>query len=150
MSEILNNYLDKNIATNSNPAVFKAAVSKPVQQQYPNIAPLKKDTVSFGNSEQTRQENSSKGLKWGIGLGLAALAGVGIYIATKGKGSPKLEKNISEILKEKLVATDFSKNIKYQPATTIEEARKFTVDILKIKEVDQSIPLDVLNKLNSE
>jgi len=91
----------------------------PTHNSYPNLAPLSKDSVSFGNSEQIKQQGLSNGAKWGIGAGLTALAGVGIYLATKGKIGNKAAKQLAE-------------HVDFKEAKTVEEAKKFAKDKLGV------------------
>ena len=71
---------------------------------------------NFQGAESNQVNTSTKtgmstGSKWAVGIGLTALAAVGIYLATKGKVKP-------EAFKE----------IQFQEAKTVEEAKKFAKD----------------------
>ena len=73
----------------------------------------------------------SNGAKWGIGLGLTALASVGIYFATRGKVGAK----------------QVAEHIEFKPATTLEEAKKFAQEKFGVA-IDGELSLDVLNFTN--
>lgn len=72
------------------------------------------------NTEPQKKEGLSTGAKWSIGLGLTALAAVGMCIASKGSAGAKSAKQIAE-------------HIEFKPAKTVEEAKKFAQEKLGVK-----------------
>ena len=92
------------------------------------------DTVSF--STKNKKEGLLNGAKWGFGA--LAVAGVATlaYVLSKGKVGSKQTKQIVE-------------QVEFEPAKTIEEAKKFAENTLKIQYNDyQYANLDLLNTIN--
>jgi len=76
---------------------------QPVNVPQPNVSlQTPPATVNFKPAEhiQTKpeKESLSTGAKWAIGLGLTALAGIGIYMATKGKLNTNQEAKIKKLI----------------------------------------------------
>ena len=91
-------------------------------------------SLSYGRDEymtQPEKKGLSAGNKWGIGLGLTALAAVGIYLTTKRAGNAK------QIVNE------------FKPAKTLEEATAFGNKTLNIHYTDENkANLDMMNTIN--
>ena len=104
--------------------ISQNAVSKP------NFKGSSKDTPS----NQAKNEGLSSGAKWGIGLGLVALASVGVYLATKKKPDSK---QVSEAIKH------------FSPAKNIDEAKNYAKKELGVEYVDDNLAnLDMMNTVN--
>ncbi len=108
------------------------------------------DSVTF--SSKSKKEDKSKLLKFGgIGLAIAGLGAV-IYCLSQGKikTNGTAVNDLEKLLQEKLVKSKLPEHIKFENAKTIEEARKFTKEVLGIGDVDSSFTLDVLNSVNRD
>lgn len=137
----------------SYPAFRGATVSN---ASIPNIPQLRQqpDTVSFSANGQiqaeTQKQGLSKGAKWCIGTGVVLGLGALAYVLTKGKvksnslGTKELEK----LVQEKLKITELPTCIEFKEAKTIEEAIKYSKEVLKIPQVDNSFSLEALNWVN--
>ncbi len=88
------------------------------------------DTVEI----QGKKKGLSTGAKWGIGLGLTALTGIGLYLLTKGRIGTKPAKQIAE-------------HVDFKPAKTVEEAQKFAQEKFGVQYHDIN-DVDVINGLN--
>ena len=95
-------------------------------------APVKdypSDTVEI----QGKKKGLSKGAKWGIGLGLTALVGLGACLISRGRVGTKSAKQIAE-------------HIDFKEAKTLEEAKKFAQENFGAKmELDN---LEIANFIN--
>ena len=114
-------------------------VPQPVSVPQPNVnLQTPPDTVSFRATEhiqaKPKKEVLSTGAKWGIGLGLTALAAGGIYLLSKGRVGAKQTRQLAE-------------HIDFKPAKTVKEAKKFAQEKLGVA-VDGELSLDVLNFAN--
>ena len=100
--------------------------------------------------EVEKKKGLSKGAKWGIGLGLTALAAGGIYLATRGKiKSSKLStEQLEKLATEKVKIIELPAHIEFKEAKTLEEAIKYSKETLKISSVDESFSLEALNWVN--
>ena len=134
--------------------------SKNITQPRLSLQP-QQDSVSFSSREKIVGKEEKKGLstgaKWGIGLGLTALASVGIYAISKGKAkisnpeekfkNASLEE-ITKLMQEKLKVNELPEYIEFKEAKTIEDAIKYSKEVLKIPYVDKKFSLDALNYVN--
>ena len=91
------------------------------------------DTVEI----QGKKKGLSTGAKWGIGLGLTALTGIGAYLISRGRIGTKSAKQIAE-------------HIDFKPAKTVEEAIEYGKNNLLIKNYKgfDSKDLEVINYIN--
>ena len=127
-------------------------VPQPVSVPQPNVdLQTHPDTVSFGATEHVqakpKKEGLSTGAKWGIGLGLTALA-VGGYLLTRGRAKVKPSTLTTEQIAEKLKITELPAHIDFKEAKTLEEAIRYSKDVLKISNVDDNFSLEALNWVN--
>lgn len=111
---------------------------QPVNVPQPNVSlQTPPDTVSFRATEhiqaKPKKEGLSTGAKWGIGLGLTALA-VGGYLLTRGSVGSKQVQTLA-------------KQVEFKPAKTAEEAKKFAQEKFGVQYHDIN-DVDVLNGLN--
>lgn len=117
----------------NNNFAFRGATNASSYNNVPQIT-QQPDTVTL--STKNKKEGLSNGAKWGLG-GLA-LAGVATlaYVLSKGKVGAKQTQQIVE-------------QVEFKPAKTIEEAKKFAENTLKIQYNDyQYANLDLLNTIN--
>ena len=77
--------------------------------------------------------------------GLATLTGIVVVSALLVKG---MHKRVENLYKEKLVISKLPEKIEFKAAKTIEEAKKFTREILGIKNIDDNFTLEALNYAN--
>ena len=117
-------------------------IPQTVSVPQPNLTPqIQSNAVNFKASAQIqtapKKEGLSKGAKWGIGLGVTALAATGVYLATKGKVGSNKVKQLAE-------------HIDFKPAKTYEDAIQFGKTHLGIKEYKgfEAKDIDVINWLN--
>lgn len=92
------------------------------------------DTIEING----KKKGLSTVAKWGIGLGLTALATGGIYLATIGKVGAKQAQQLAE-------------QIEFKPAKTMEEAIKFAKDkfnVVYTNNAQQNMPLELANIIN--
>lgn len=115
-------------------------VPQPASVPQPNInLQTKPDTISFKATEhiQTnpKKEGVSTGTKWG--LGALALAGIGtaVYFATRGKVGAKQAQQLAE-------------HIEFKPAKTVEEAKKFAQEKLRLHLDDNLKDVELINFIN--
>ena len=105
------------------------------------------DTVSFRATEhiqtKPKKEGLSTGAKWGIGLGLTALTGVGIYLLSRGRAN-----NLSKLFDEKMVLSNLPENLTYKEAKTVDEGIRYAKEVLKIPTVDDKFSLEAINYVN--
>lgn len=125
---------------------------QPVSVPQPNVnSQTPPDTVSFRATEhiqtKSKKEGLSTGAKWAIGLGLTALA-VGGYLLTRGKAKVKPSTLTTEQIAEKLKITELPAHIDFKEAKTLDEAIKYSKDVLKISNVDDNFSLEALNWVN--
>lgn len=114
------------------------------------------DTVTFKTTEhiqaKPKKEGLSTGAKWG--LGALALVGIGAiaYFATRGKAkinpSTLTHEQLEKLAAEKLKITELPAHIDFKEAKTLEEAIKYSKDVLKISNVDDNFSLEALNWVN--
>ena len=121
---------------------------QPVGVPQPNVnSQTPPDTVSFKATEhiqtKPKKEGLSTGAKWGIGLGLTALAGVGIYLLSRGRAN-----NLNKLFDEKMVLSNLPENLTYKEAKTIEEGIRYAKEVLKIPTVDDKFTLEAINFVN--
>lgn len=109
---------------------FRQGVSVPVTTQ--------NDTFVSSKTKQVANEGMSSGTKWAIGLGLTALVGAGIFLATRGKVKKPFQVTPPKQLAE---------CIEFKPAQTIAEARDFAKNKLGVymSGIDD---VDVANGIN--
>ena len=108
------------------------------------------DSVTF--SSKSKKEDKSKLLMFGgIGLAVAGL-GAAIYCLSRGKikTNGPVANDLEKLLQEKLVKSKLPEHIEFENAKTIEDARKFTKEVLGIGDIDNSFTLDVLNSVNRD
>ena len=114
-------------------------VPQPVSVPQPNVnLQTPPDTVSFRATEhiqpKPKKEGLSTGAKWGIGLGLTALAAGGIYLLSKGRVGAKQTRQLAE-------------HIDFKPAKTVEEAKKFAQEKMGVNYNDID-DVEVINFVN--
>ena len=97
---------------------------------------LEADTVTLSTDDENKKKKLSKGAKWGIAIGLTALAGLGARF-----GLQRVIKNSYN----KWNVVELSENMVFKKATTKEEALKFLKENLKIENVEDTISLEELN-----
>lgn len=95
VDSFLRNYSINNTQGYSTP-ISKGTQAGNCYHRTPSFA-SQPNTVELSNN---KKQELSDGAKWGIGLGLTALASVGIYFATRGKGKIKLNANQEAKIKE--------------------------------------------------
>ncbi len=125
---------------------------QPVSVPQPNVnLQTPPDTMSFKATEhiqtKPKKEGLSTGTKWAIGLGLTALA-VGGYLLTRGRAKIKPSTLTTEQIAEKLKITELPAHIDFKEAKTLDEAIKYSKDVLKISNVDDNFSLEALNWVN--
>ena len=100
----------------------------------------KTDTVELS----TKKNDDHKYKEYALDAiaGLATLAFVSTVLV---KG---MHKKVENLYKEKLVLSNLPEKIEFKAAKTIEEAKKFTKEILGIKKVDDNFTLEALNYAN--
>ena len=126
---------------------------QPVSVPQPNVnLQAQPDTVSFRATEhiqaKPKKEGLSTGAKWGIGLGLTALALGGVYLLSRGRAKVKPSTLTTEQIAEKLKITELPAHIDFKEAKTLDEAIKYSKDVLKISNVDDNFSLEALNWVN--
>ena len=105
-------------------------------------------TISFRannpqQAEPPKKQGLSKGVKWGIGIGIAIIGGI-IYCASKGKVKPSSNGRINNQINN-IQKVILPKNISAQTFTTKEEAINFAKNTLKINKIDDTMSLEALN-----
>ena len=128
-------------------------VPQPVNVPQPNVSlQTPPDTVSFRATEhiqaKPKKEGLSTGAKWCIGLGLTALAAGGIYLLSRGRAKVKPSTLTTEQIAEKIKITELPAHIDFKEAKTLDEAIKYSKDVLKISNVDDNFSLEALNWVN--
>ncbi len=113
------------------PNPLPAQATQPSQLSYPP------DTVEISAANKSnKQKGLSNGAKWGLGALAVAGAATLACVLTKGKIGSKQAKQIVE-------------QVEFKPAKTVDEAKKFAEDTLKIQYNDyQYANLDLLNTIN--
>ena len=128
-------------------------VPQPANVPQPNVnLQPPPDTVSFKATEhiqtKPKKEGLSTGAKWG--LGALALVGIGAIacFATRGRAKIKPSTLTTEQIAEKLKITELPAHIDFKEAKTLDEAIKYSKDVLKISNVDDNFSLEALNWVN--
>lgn len=102
--------------------------------QTPPVKDYPPNTVEI----QNKKEDLSTGAKWGIGLGLTALAAGGIYLLSRSRAGAKQVQQLAE-------------HIEFKPAKTVQEAKKFAkenLDVMYYEEFDKFEDVGMINFIN--
>lgn len=105
-------------------------------------------TLSTNNKTQDTKAGLSKNAK--LGLGALAIVGIGAaaYILSRGKVGSKSAQELEKFAAEKLKITNLPEHIEFTEAKTLEEAMRYTREVLKIQNVDKEFSLEALNWVN--
>ena len=114
------------------------------QPSFRATEPLQADTVEIRTKESKQKKKLSTLSKLaifaGTAIGGAVLITLGLH---RGIGS-----HINKLYKDKLVLSNLPEKLEFKEAKTLDEAIKFSKEVLKIKEVDKDFTLDALNIAN--
>ena len=93
---------------------------------------------------KNNQPKISKTQKWLMGGGLALLlVGGGVLLKFK-----SVKKNAQKLYEQNMVLSELPEKIEFKAAKTLEEAKKFTREVLGIKNIDEKFSLEGLNYAN--
>lgn len=133
-----------NIATNNNYTVAfksdnKATVTVPAEKSLERTPSKDKVEISIKKKKKTHPI---------IKLVIGAAIGAGAILTTAFLVSRHQTNQLKKLYDEKLIKTSLPEIINFKEATTLDEAIKFSKEVLKIKDVDKNFSLEAINMIN--
>ncbi len=132
------------VGTNIQTINFNKPVQQNVQMTFRSQTVPVTDYPPDAVEINSKKKGLSKGAKWGIGI----VGTITTIIGAMCLVSRHQIKKTQQLIKEKLVPKVFDKKIEFKEAKSLEDAIRYAKETLGIKEVDNTMPLDVVNFVN--
>lgn len=138
VNNIKNNSIKNTTYGISTPLSFKSNVKKDL------VKTPDTDTVEITSEKKEKKKKKGLGKRIAIGLG----CGLGTLVIASSLISKGQIHRLTKLYNKKLVLKNLPENIEFKEAKSLDEAIKFSKEVLGIEELDKEFTLDALNYVN--